>query len=203
MSSPVKRALRSYASGEHKSIRAAARAHGISVNWLNIMSNTTGGQSVINETMDLVRDKSISVEALIERLGRRGIEVIANTMENAKSDELRFKAAQDLADRAPKTSKTQKIQSDAPVIAGRDLRMLAEALVVGASLKERYAEAAQGNYVRVDTGEDLNGTPDSQTPRLGNPVRVVGEQRTDGGDNREVDSQLAGGPSNQGSGDAS
>ena len=174
MSPRVKIALSLYATGRAKSKKAAAEAVGISSVYVNLMAKTPQGQQIVQSTNDLIQDKLIDVTTLIEKLSRRGVEVIAHTMEEATSADLRFRAAQDLADRGSKTSKTQKIQHDNPVIGGRDLQALAEALVVGAQLRTQYSQAATGDYVKVDTGESFDGQTEYTVARPDDPVGTAG-----------------------------
>jgi hypothetical protein len=98
---------------------------------------------------------SVQMSTVIQELGRKGLVKIALMMESDEvKDELRLRAAMDLADRSPETSKTSKlsIEGDLTIREG-DAQRLIQALVEASQADEKYArEVSQGDYIKVDDG---------------------------------------------------
>lgn len=151
-------ALRMYALGAVPSISGAAEAAGISGPYLNIIANSSFGKEYIAELQEKLDVTAISTTDLLQQLGRKAVEKIADHMENASSEGLRLKAAIDLADRSPETSKTQKLQVESFSIDGKDAKAIAEALVMGEQVHRTFAKLAEGNFDQVNK-ELPHGTP--------------------------------------------
>jgi len=149
LSPRMRMALRMYAFGAVPTLSAAAEAVGVSLSALSLKKKTPAGQAYMQSAQQILDDKTASTSQIISQLGRRAIEVIADKMENAKDDKLQLRAAIDLADRAPETSKVQKIQMESFTLAGKDAKAIAEALVAGKSVNERFASLAQGDFDKV------------------------------------------------------
>lgn len=98
----------------------------------------------------LIEDETVEIGKALRLAGRRAVTKIVNTMENASSEVLQFKAAQDLADRSPETSKTQKLAVTSFSLTGDDVRDLARSMVEAAEAKRDFADVAKGDFVKVD-----------------------------------------------------
>lgn len=156
-------ALRMYALGAVPSIAAAAEATGMNNAYLGIIASSKPGMEYIDKMQEKMDITAITTTDLIQQLGRKAVVQIANHMENASSESLRLKAAIDLADRSPETSKTQKLQVESFSIDGKDAKAIAEALVQGQQVHRTFQHLAEGNFDKV-TQELPSATPsDSNT----------------------------------------
>lgn len=151
LSPRVRMALRMYVNAAVPTLKAAADAVGISYTHLTLMAKTPAGEEFMANAHEIMQNKAIETNVLIQQLGRRAVEVIGGMMEDASSDALRLKAAIDLADRAPETSKIQRHQVESFSLDGKDAKMIAEALAQGRSVKEQFAHLATENFDKVGT----------------------------------------------------
>lgn len=97
---------------------------------------------------------AVNMSAVMQELGRRGVQRIAAIMEDDNvKDELRLKAAQDLADRSPETSKTNKISLEGDLtLRTMDAAALVKALLEGNEVAEEFdRQVEEGDYVKVDS----------------------------------------------------
>ncbi len=152
----LKLAQRLYTSGAVPTKRAAAEAAGLNPGYFYLMTS----QQIANPELHLVKDdidakihdQTVNMSKVLELLGRKAVGKINEIMSNeAMHPALQLKAAQDLADRAPSTSKTIKHAIAAVQITGKDAKELAASLVESARSREQYSHVAEGDFVRVDT----------------------------------------------------
>jgi hypothetical protein len=148
ISPAVARAIDLWMTGAAKTRKEAAEAVGITPVTLNLNIRSPAGRAYVNTAHDIIREKSIDTSVLIEKLSRRAIEVIGGMMEDADKEDVRLRAAIDIADRGKETAKTTKIQADVFTVSGRDVAALAEAMVKAANIHEQFAEAATGNFIK-------------------------------------------------------
>lgn len=160
----VRMALRMYAFGACKTLSEAAEVVGISVAWLSQKKNSPAGQAYMQSAQQILDDKTASTSEIISRLGRRGIEVIAGFVEDTADKKLQLRAAIDLADRAPETSKVQKIQMESFTLAGKDAKAIAEALVAGKSVNDQFSHLREGNFDKVEDARTPLMLPPGATP---------------------------------------
>ena len=112
-------------------------------------------QAYIRELERKMDAGTVGMSSVIQELGRKGLVKIAQMMESdAVKDELRLRAAMDLADRSPETSKTSKISLEADLtLRQADAKALIQALVEASTADERFAsEVTEGDYIKVDDG---------------------------------------------------
>lgn len=169
MPSPrLRAAMRLYSSGAVRTKGEAADAVGLNRQYLYLMSSPGIGNTHLRQITEEVdaalQDRTVDMSSVLSLLGRRAVGVIHEMMEYSESDMLRFKAAQDLADRSPETSKTIKAAVANVHLTGADAKELAAALVSSARVKEQYAHVAEGDFVRVDLGEAVQASPNEQSP---------------------------------------
>lgn len=107
----------------------------------------------------MIQQTALTTNALIEKLSRRAIEVIATQMEDASSEGLRLKAAIDLADRGSETSKIHKHQVESFTLGSEDARAIAESLAAAASVRQVNASLRHENFDRVNVDEVEATTP--------------------------------------------
>lgn len=148
-----KLALRLYHTGVVPTKAEAAKQAGLARGTFYIASTRNPNMSAFAAQIDKeLADETIDTARLIKQLGRKALSVIAKTMENPLvKPEVQLKAAQDLADRSPETSKVINVNahvtsplSDEHVLAMRN------AILEAAGMKEKYAQAASGTFVTVD-----------------------------------------------------
>lgn len=99
-----------------------------------------------------LEDETIDTARLIKRLGRHALVKIAGMMDdpNAKH-ETQLKAAQDLADRSPETSKVVNINARVETPLTEDqVAALRRGMIEAAALRDKYARAAEGSFVTVN-----------------------------------------------------
>jgi hypothetical protein len=165
----MKAATRLYESGAVRTKAEAADAVGLSRGAMYVMTSPKVDNphlKQLREEIDgAIADRTIDMSVVLALLGRRALTVINEVMEESDSDGLRLKAAQDLADRSPETSKTIKAAVANVNISGADAKELASALVRSARVKEKYAHVAEGDFVRVNTDEEVETVPeDTEQP---------------------------------------
>ena len=120
-------------------------------------------QAYIRELERKIDNGTVQMSTAMQELGRRGLVKIAEMMESdAVKDELRLRAAIDLADRSPETSKTSKISIEGDItLREGDAKRLIQALVEASTADEKFAaEVSEGDYIKVDDGS----TPLLQSP---------------------------------------
>lgn len=156
LSPRIKMALRMYAHGSCRTMSEACAAVGVNQGYVSsLKTHTPLVEEYMSEVQSLLDNKSVATSALMSQLGRIAIGKIATIMEDGDKEEHRLKAAIDLADRAPETSKIQKHQVESFTLSGKDVQALAEALVQGQAVQEVYVPITQGNFDKV--GEVTNG----------------------------------------------
>ena len=149
----VRLAAKLYASGAVPTKRDAAKAAGISEQYFAQMSGPRGApaiRKVMATIEDAITDKTVDMGHVIQKLGRESIKTINDIRVGSESEMMQFKAAQDLADRSPEVSKTQKHLVASLTLEGKDVESLAQALVEGKRVAEDYAQVAQDGYVGVE-----------------------------------------------------
>lgn len=149
LSPRMRMALRMYAFGAVPTLSAAADAVGISLSALSLKKKSPAGQAYMKSAQQILDDKSASASQVLDQLGRRGLEVIGQLMENSKDEKIQLRSAIDLADRAPTYSKVQKLQVESFTLAGKDAKAIAEALTAGKSVNEQFAHLAKGDFDKV------------------------------------------------------
>jgi len=148
----VRLAARLYATGAAKTKKEASEMAGLHPNYLTLLTGENGSSKVknlINDVDSMIEDESIATSKIIQRLGRKALGRLANLMDSP-NENVALKAAVDLADRAPETSKTQKIQVESLTLDGEDVRALTHAMLESARLRGDYAQVAVDGLVEVE-----------------------------------------------------
>lgn len=143
-------ALRLYVHAAVPNLTQAAKAVGLNPRYLAKVSRSQAGQEFMKTAHELINDTALDTNQLIQKLSRRAIEVIGTTMEDASSEALRLKAAIDLADRGPETSKIQKHQVESFTLGSADAKAIAESMVQAAALRQRHSNLEHENFDRVN-----------------------------------------------------
>jgi hypothetical protein len=140
----VRTALRLTLTGATRTQAEAARVVGITQAYLSTAKRNPLMQAYIRKIEAQMDAGSVQMSTVIQELGRKGLVKIALMMESDEvKDELRLRAAMDLADRSPETSKTSKlsIEGDLTIREG-DAQRLIQALVEASQADEKYASGS-------------------------------------------------------------
>lgn len=145
-------AARLYATGAARTKAEASSMAGLHRNYLQMLTGKNGSTEVkriISDTDQLIEDETIATTVILQKLGRKAIGRIAKKMES-DNEHVALKAAIDLADRSPETSKTQKIQVESFSLDGKDVEALTRAMIEAAEVSQRFSSAKDG-LVEIDT----------------------------------------------------
>ena len=151
----VKLATRLYTTGICKTKKEASEAAGLHPSYLTMLTGPNGSEpvkSLMNEIDQKIEDKTIETSALIQVLGRKALGKMSQLMEGG-SEGVQFRSAQDLLDRSPETSKTQRIETVAFSLDGEDAASLAKAMLESAKSDRDYDHVAEHGLMEVDLSE--------------------------------------------------
>lgn len=162
LSARGKMAIRLYVTGACKTLKEASEAAGLHPMYLQYLIKSPAGQEYAIEHDTKIDNASVNLSTLIASLGQEAVATITTVMRHAEKPEVRLKAATDLLDRNPVTSKIQKHQVEQFTLNGRDAKALADALVESARVVDMFPEAATGDFVKIQQKELPSGPP--QTP---------------------------------------
>lgn len=155
----VRNALRLYASGAVKSKKEAAEAVGLSPQALYTPTMPSLGDTptrrLMNEIDAALDDKTVDMSRVLAMLSRKAVKKINSLMDNSENEHIQLKAAVDLADRAPETSKTHKVAVANIRMNSDDAKELAAAMVESARARREFAHVAEGDFVQVTTDADI------------------------------------------------
>ena len=104
-----------------------------------------------------IHNKTVSLSSVIESVSREAVSEMRDLLNNSQNEAIRLKAASDILDRNPETSKTQKHQLSAFSLGSEDAKALAIALVKSAEAQKLYATQTVGDFVRIPMEEDNAG----------------------------------------------
>jgi hypothetical protein len=107
-------------------------------------------KSTVERINALIEDETVEIGKALRLASRRAVGKIVDTMENGSSEGLRFKAAQDLADRAPETSKTQKVAVASFSLTKDDVQDLARSMVEASHVRREFEHVAEGDFIKID-----------------------------------------------------
>lgn len=151
----VKLAVRLYTTGICKTKREAGEAAGLHPSYLTMLTGPNGSDPVKNlmsEIDEQIANKTIETSAIIQSLGRKALGKMGKLMETG-SEGVQFRSAQDLLDRSPETSKTQRIETIAFSLDGEDAATLAKAMIESAKSDKDYDSIAEEGLMEVDLTE--------------------------------------------------
>lgn len=153
----MRTAIRLYETGAAKTKKEASTLAGLDPSTFTVNTYRVPGQ--VQPEQDRVRamldEKAVDMSVLLNALGMKAIERIHDLMEGSPDHKIQLRAAIDLADRAPQTSKVQRHQVTALTLDGKDAAAIAEALVAAARVREEYSISATGDFVRAAQPEDI------------------------------------------------
>lgn len=155
----VAHAARLYASGAMPTKKAAALAVGLKPTTLYATTGRASGsplaQSLMEDVQTQVHERAIDVGALLHRLSVEAISTIDHVRRNGTTEDIRLKAAIDLADRGPQTSKVQKMQVESFTLAGKDVDAIRQAMAESVRVQQLHADVT-GDFEQLGAMEDLH-----------------------------------------------
>lgn len=163
-------AARLYASGACETKRAAALAVGLHPSYFTLVSSPGSKQfqpevkRIMDEVEQAIQDKTVDMSAVLQTVGREALLRMRGLMKDSQNEAIVVKAAADLLDRSPETSKIHKHQVAAFSVSGDDAKLLAAAMVRSAQARESSEglEAASGDFVRVPLEQHLDEAGEAQ-----------------------------------------
>lgn len=162
----VRHAIRLLSSGIVKTKKEAAEAVGIAPSYFYAATNGNSGKPDALDLMDEIEmamaTRMMDTGAAMEVMGREALLVIRSKMLDSDNEAIQLKAAIDLADRSPETTKIHKHQVEAIHMSAEDSKALAAALVAGARTRERYGIEVQSDYVKVPIEQSTLPTEDTE-----------------------------------------
>lgn len=167
----VRTALQLYETGIAKTKKQASVMAGLHPNTLTVYTSPNNAHAQIRfapireKARELMLDNIKDASELIDKASFEAVKELYGMMKLAKDEEIRYKAAVDLADRGPKTSKIQKVHRTGAdfSLGGDDVALLVSALRISNS---RSMEGIEGDFVTVD---DTPPPPPSPIPLLKTP----------------------------------
>lgn len=151
LSPRAKMALRMVVLAGMKNIDAA-KAAGLHPAYIPQLKASNPGKQFVSDLDDQLNEKSLETTVLMDRLGREALHRLATLMRHCEQPGIQLRAAMDLADRAPATSKVHKHQVESFTLGSADAKEIAAALVESASRRQQFIGAATGEFVKVETG---------------------------------------------------
>jgi hypothetical protein len=151
LSPRVRMALRLYVHGVVPTQREASRLAGLSEAYFSQVINSPAGRTYMQSAHNIIEENAHDVNLLIQKLSVRAIGVIGTLMEDASKEDVRLKAAQDLADRGPETAKIQKHQVESFTLSSSDARAIAESMVQAAAVKKKFSNLESEDFDMVNT----------------------------------------------------
>jgi hypothetical protein len=150
----VKHACRLYASAAVSTKKEAAEAVGLNPSYFNVITQPGHAKAMpeaialIDEIQQKIEDKAVDLSSVVQLVSREALVEVRNLMKDSKNEAIKLKAASDILDRNPETSKTQKIQATSFSLSGEDAKQLAAALVLSAQAQSQIPPVT-GDFVRI------------------------------------------------------
>lgn len=164
----VKLAARLYASGAVATKVEASEAAGLHPSYFTLITSPGNTQfrpevaELMDEIDQQIHDKTVDMSTVLQAVGREALSRMRGLMKESRNEAIVVKAAADLLDRSPETSKIQKHQVASFAVSGDDAKLLASAMVRSAQARAQFAEVTQSDFVRVPLGQnDLESTQDN------------------------------------------
>ena len=146
----TKLALSLYVSGAARTQREAAEIAGVTATTVSNARRSLAGRAYESSFDANVTERAVSLSAVIAKLSEKALNVMEDQILHGTTEEVKFKAAKDILDRNPETSKTNKVQVESFTLSGRDAKEIAAALAEGRMLQAFDTQVAEGDFVRID-----------------------------------------------------
>lgn len=148
-------ATRLYATGACATKREASEAAGLHPSYFTMASNPNNPAynpkvtHLMDEIDAALNDKTIDMASILQMMGREAAKKMLTLMDHDNAA-IQFKAAQDLLDRSPDTSKVQKHQVATFSLDNKDAKELTAALIATARMRAGIPdEVIEGDFVQI------------------------------------------------------
>ncbi len=159
-------AARLYASGAVPSKKAACEAVGLTPQYLSVLDSS--GNEVTNriqgEVEQAIADETIGLSKVIATLSRKAVLRMSQLIQS-QNEHVAVKAASDVLDRNPETSKTFKHTVSPFSLGSEDAKELAEALVAAARVKQQFLPEASKDFISVELANGNEAPKDSSVKK--------------------------------------
>ena len=185
----VKHACRLYASGAVATKSEAADAVGLNPTYFSVITQPGHKRAMpeaiqlIDEIQQKIEDKTVDLSSVVQLVSREALQEVRNLMKESKNEAIKLKAASDILDRNPETSKTQKIQATSFSLGAEDAKQLAHALVVSARAQAEIPPVT-GDFVRIPVDRSEEEFTDAGQRLLASASRQVDQIRELGAQGR-------------------
>lgn len=179
----VKHACRLYASAAVPTKKEAAEAVGLDPSYFNVITQPGHAKAMpeaialIDEIQQKIEDKTVDLSSIVQLVSREALDEVRTLMKNTKNEAIKLKAASDILDRNPETSKTQKIQASSFSLSGEDAKSLAAALVMSAKAQASMGGPVTGDFVRIPLEQTEEEIENAGQRLLASTLRQVDEVR--------------------------
>lgn len=178
----VKHACRLYASAAVATKKEAAEAVGLNPTYFNVITQPGHKKAMpeaielIDEIQQRIEDKTVDLSAVVAEVSREALTTVRKLMKDSHNEAIKLKAASDILDRNPETSKTQKIQASSFSLSGEDAKQLAAALVLSAKVQQQVPPVT-GDFVQIPLDKSEEEFSDAGQRLLASAVRQVDQVR--------------------------
>ena len=152
----MRRALELYETAAVKTKKEAAEAVGLSRYCLHANNMGPAAQAYAASVDTAIQQRVVDLSAIIERVSEKALTRLEHLIDLADKDEVKLRAAQDILDRNPRTSKTSRLQVSSLSLTGKDVQALVTAITSGRDLKAEFPDAASGDYTPALEGTDVS-----------------------------------------------
>jgi hypothetical protein len=128
-------------------MKAAGAAVGVTAQALSdALRHSPLAIAYAEQLQSAIHTKVVDLSAVIERMSAKAVARIGMLIDTASKEDVQLRAAQDILDRNPATSKTRRVAIESLSLTGKDVMALTQAIVSGAGLREEFDAAAVGDY---------------------------------------------------------
>jgi len=128
-------------------MKAAGAAVGISPQAVSdALRHSPLAMQYAEQLQQAIHAKVVDLSVVIERMSTKAVARIGMLIDTASKEDVQLRAAQDILDRNPTTSKTRRVQIESLSLTGKDVEALTKAMTSGAGLREEFEIAATGDF---------------------------------------------------------
>jgi hypothetical protein len=145
----AKLALKALAMGAATTNTQAGAIADLHPAYVGVLKSTQVGAQYMAGLEGKIDEKLMDEMKLMQLLGREALLKMGGLMRFSNDENIILRASADLLDRNPVTQKVHKAQVESFSVSSEDAREIAAAMVEAARERQRYAEAASGNFVKI------------------------------------------------------
>jgi hypothetical protein len=151
----VRLAAKLYAKGIARTKKEACSMAGCHPSYLTLMRDNEVIRRIHAESERQLDIATGDINIILQTLGREGLNTINELRQRSSSEAIQLKAAIDLADRSPETSKIQKHQLQSISLEGEDVSRLIAGMVEAAKVQKEFEHVHSGSFNKtISAGND-------------------------------------------------